>query len=222
MKIAVLHGQKHHGSTWNATRLLLDQLGASTCDEFFVNDIPDCIGCFTCVLNDEEKCPHRSLIKPIIEAIDQADVIIVATPNYCMGMTGQLKTFFDHLAYRWLSHSPLGAMQNKIAVAISTTAGAGAGVATKQIARQLFWWGIPKVYRLNAAVAAAKWDDVKPETKLKIEQKAVKIAKKTRKNLGRIRRGLRQKFLFKMMGNMQKSGMGTPKDAAYWKKQGWI
>ena len=66
MKIAVLHGQKHHGSTWNATRLLLDQLGASTCDEFFVNDIPDCIGCFTCVLNDEEKCPHRSLIKPII------------------------------------------------------------------------------------------------------------------------------------------------------------
>ena len=26
MKIAVLHGQKHHGSTWNVTRLLLDLL----------------------------------------------------------------------------------------------------------------------------------------------------------------------------------------------------
>lgn len=54
------------------------------------------------------------------------------TPNYCMGMTGQLKTFFDHMAYRWLSHSPLGAMQNKIAIAVSTTAGAGAGVATQE------------------------------------------------------------------------------------------
>lgn len=224
MKIAVLHGQKHHGSTWNTTRLLLDQLVSEgdAYDEFFVNDMPDCIGCFTCILKDEEKCPHRSMTKPIIEAIEKADIFIVDTPNYCMGMTGQLKTFFDHMAYRWLSHRPLGTMKNKIAIAVSTTAGAGAGAATKQIARQLFWWGIPKVYRLNAAVAASKWDDVKPKTKLEIGQKAIKIAKKVNKKHGKIHRGLRQMILFKLMGGMQKSGLGTPKDAAYWKEQGWI
>ncbi|GEM_PF-30857 len=224
MKITVLHGQKHHGSTWNTTRLLLDALISQEDEhhEFCANDIPDCIGCFTCIMKDEESCPHRSMTKPIIQAIEQADVLIVETPNYCMGMTGQLKTFFDHMAYRWMSHRPLGEMKNKIAVAISTTAGAGARVVTKQIARQLFWWGIPKVYRLNKAIAAAKWDDVKPETKLKLKQKAAEIAIKTRKNHGRVRRGLRQKFLFKMMAVMQKSGLGTPKDAAYWKDQGWI
>lgn len=99
---------------------------------------------------------------------------------------------------------------------------AGAFIATKQIARQLFWWGIPKTYRLNQTVAASKWDDVKPETKAKIGRKAVKIAKKARKRLEKARRGLRHKFIIKMMGNMQKSGFGTPRDAAYRKEQGWI
>lgn len=224
MKIAVLHGQKHHGNTWNTTRVLLDLLisDEDECTEFFVNDIPDCTGCFTCIMKDEEKCPHRSITKPIIQTIEQSDVIIIETPNYCMGMTGQLKTFFDHMAYRWMSHRPLGEMKNKVAIAISTTAGAGAGAATKQIAKQLFWWGIPKVYRLNVSVAASKWDNVKPKIKYKIEQKAMKIAEKTKKNYRRVHRGLLQKFLFKMMGNMQKSGFGVPKDAAYWKENGWI
>jgi len=224
MKITVIHGQKHHGSTWNTTHLLLNQLISEDdeCNEFFVNEIPGCIGCFTCIMKDEEKCPHRSLTEPIIQAIEQADLIVVETPNYCMGMTGQLKTFFDHMAYRWMSHRPLDEMKNKVAIAVSTTAGAGASTASKQIARQLFWWGIPKVYRLNQAVAVAKWEDVKPETKLKIEQKAMRIAQKVKKNHARGRRGLRQEFIFKVIGHMQKSGSGIPKDATYWKEHGWI
>ena len=113
-----------------------------------------------------------------------------------MGMTGQLKTFFDHMAYRWMSHRPLDEMKNKVAIAVSTTAGAGAGIATKQIAKQLFWWGIPKVYRLNQAVAASKWEDVKPKTKAKIKQKAMKIEKKVKRKHGKVRRGLRQKLIF--------------------------
>lgn len=224
VKITVIHGQKRYGSTWNTTKLLLDFLVSQDDEykEFFVNDISNCIGCFTCIIEDEEKCPHRSLTKPIIQTIEQSDIIIVATPNYCMGMTGQLKTFFDHMAYRWMSHRPLDEMKNKVAIAVSTTAGAGAGIATKQIAKQLFWWGIPKVYRLNQAVAASKWEDVKPKTKAKIKQKAMKIEKKVKRKHGKVRRGLRQKLIFKMMGAMQKSGLGTPKDASYWKEHGWI
>jgi len=224
MKIAVLHGQKHHGSTWNVTKLLLDELvlDKDELTEFFVNDLPDCIGCFTCILRDEEKCPHSSITNPIITAIEQADVVIMETPNYCMGMTGQLKTFFDHMAYRWFSHRPLEDMKHKIGVAISTTAGMGAGAATKQIEKQLFWWGIPKTYRLNATVLAASWNDVKPEIKEKIIIKAKKLAIKIRKKHTHVRWGIRHKIVFKMMGGMQKAGFGNPKDAAYWKEQGWI
>lgn len=224
MKIAVIHGQKHHGSTWNTTRILLDFLatGDDECHEFFVNDIPDCIGCFTCILKDEEECPHRNITRPVIQAIEQADIIVVESPNYCLGMSGQLKTFFEHMAYRWMTHRPMDEMKSKIAIAISTTAGAGAGAATKQIARQLFWWGIPKVFRLNQTVAASKWEDVKPETKAEIRKKAMKVARKAREKFTRVRRGLCHKFIFKMMGGMQKSGFGTQRDAQYWKEQGWI
>lgn len=50
----------------------------------------------------------------------------------------------------------------------------------------------------------------------------MKIAKNAKKKLGKVRRGLRQKLIFKMMGAMQKSGLGTPKDADYWKEKDWI
>jgi len=224
MKITVLHGQKHQGSTWHTTRLLLDYLitKGDECQEFYVNDIPPCLGCFTCILKDEEECPHRSMTKPIIQALEQADIIIVETPNYCMGMTGQLKIFFDHMAYRWMTHRPFAAMESKLAIAISTTAGTGARAATKQIAKQLFWWGIPKIYCINQTVAATKWEDVKAQTKLKIEQKVRKVANRVKKDQVKIRRGPYQRFIFKMMGNMQKSGFGAAKDASYWKEQGWI
>ena len=178
MKIAVLHGQKHHGSTWNTTRLLLDSLASEgdECNEFYVNFIPDCIGCFTCILDDEEKCPHRGLTKPIIKAIEQADILIVDTPNYCMGMTGQLKTFFDHRLSmdiaRWTRC-------RKMAVAVSTTA--GASITTKQPRSSCSGWG-SQTYR-SIRLWRFKWDDVKPETKLRIRRKAIRITK-TRRSMG--------------------------------------
>jgi hypothetical protein len=71
-------------------------------------------------------------------------------------------------------------------------------------------------------VTPAKWDDVKPKTKSQIEQKSMRIVKKTRKNYKKARHGLRYKIIFKMMGVMQKSKFSIPKDASYWKEQGWI
>ena len=106
MKIVVLHGQSPRGSTWNVTQMLLDELRgqADTVFEFCANDAKPCAGCFACITKDEALCPHRAVLGPVIEAIEQADVVIAESPNYCMGMSGQLKTVFDHMAYRWMSH----------------------------------------------------------------------------------------------------------------------
>lgn len=146
MKVAVIHGQAHKGSTYNVTRSLLDQLNCEEADimEFQVNGMGQCMGCFSCILKDEERCPHRAQVEPIILAMEEADVIVVESPNYVMGMTGQLKSFFDHLGYRWMAHRPNGEMRKKIAVAISTTAGSGAKKATKDIATQFMWLAIGK------------------------------------------------------------------------------
>jgi len=225
MKIVVLHGQNHKGSTWNITKLLLDELRepADSVLEFQANDMKPCIGCFSCILKDEALCPHRSIVGPIMEAIEQADLFIAESPNYCMGMSGQMKTFFDHMAYRWMSHRPHPALQSKIGVAISTTAGIGAGTATKDIARQMFWWGIAKTYRLPFAVAAMNWGEVKDTKKAKIMSRVRKTAKRIKKKAGKAKPGFKSRFIFAMMRAQQKGSMSWNSiDRKHWEENGWI
>ena len=224
MKIAVLHGQSHKGSTWHVTRTLLDALAqpADTVTEFHTNEVSPCLGCFACIVKDEALCPHRSVAGPMIEALEAADVIIAASPNYCMGMSGQMKTFFDHMAYRWMSHRPHASMRQTIGVAISTTAGVGAAKAAKSIAQQMFWWGTAKAYRLSFAVAAMGWADVKPGKKAKIEGRVRRTAKQIRKSAANPKPQLKSKFIFHIMKAQQKNGTWNPVDRRHWEDNGWI
>lgn len=80
-------------------------------------------------------------------------------------MTGQLKTLFDHFAYLWMPHRPRKEMFSKIGIVISTAAGAGANRVTKSMAKQLFWWGVPKIYRIHFNVNAACWEDISEKIK---------------------------------------------------------
>lgn len=224
MKLVVLHGQAHHGSTWNVTRMLLEQLRPDTEDlkEFTVNGLPHCAGCAVCILDDESKCPHRDRVGEIIEAIEQADVVIVESPTYCMGMTGQLKSLFDHMAYRWLPHRPHPAMADKIGVAISTAAGGGAGRVTKDIVRQFFWWGIPRSYRIGQPVFAAGWDHVSEQNRQKLAANVQAVARQIRRRSGKRQHSLRLTILFRVMAAMQRGGKMSPVDRTYWQANGWI
>ncbi len=58
-------------------------------------------------------------------AMDEADVIILASPVYVYHSTGAMKAFLDHYGYRWMVHSPEESMFKKQGVCISTAAGAG-------------------------------------------------------------------------------------------------
>ncbi len=224
MKIVVLHGQSHRGSTWNVTQMLLDELRgqADTVFEFCANDAKPCAGCFACITKDEALCPHRAVLGPVIEAIEQADVVIAESPNYCMGMSGQLKTVFDHMAYRWMSHRPHAAMRGKVGVAISTTAGVGAAAVTKSIAQQFFWWGVPKTYRLHFAVSAMRWGDVSPARKAAIAKRVQKTAAQVKQAAGRARPGLKTTLVFNIMRAQQKGGAWNPADKKHWEENGWI
>ena len=224
MKVAVIHGQAHKGSTYHATHLLLTQLQCEEKDiiEYTVNGISQCVGCFQCILEDEKFCPHRIQIEPIIKSIEEADVIIMDSPNYVMGMTGQLKSFCDHLGYRWMSHRPNGEMRKKIGVAISTTAGMGAEKVTKDIATQMQWWAVGKVYKTSFVVATSSWEQVDNKHKTKVQKKVNKISKKINARYGKVKFGIKGRFFFFIMKKMQE-GMGyNPVDVAWWRKNGWI
>lgn len=224
MKTVVIHGQKHKGSTYHITKMLLEKMNCDECDisEFYVNGINDCTGCFQCVMKGEQYCPDRTQTEEIIKAIEEADVIVIDSPTYVLNMSGQLKTFFDHMGYRWVTHRPYPTMKEKIGVAISTTAGAGALKTTKEIATQMRWWCVGKVYRIPVAVSAMNWNQVSSKKKKEIEKITTKTAKSVIRKAGHVRPGMKAKCLFFLMKLMHKDMDYSPVDKAYWKEQGWI
>lgn len=218
MNVAVIYGQRHSGNTYKLTRMLIDRLNCPTenVHEFYVNGIEQCVGCMQCIMNDEKLCPHRQQTEPIISAIEAADVIIIASPTYCFEMTGQLKSFCDHLAYRWAVHRPAD-MRGKIGVAVSTAAGAGSGIVTKSIKRQLFWWTAGRIYRLYFNVRAEELDNIPAKQKKKLEHKIDALANKINRKAAHSKPCLKTRVLFSAMKKMHSIANFSSADDSYWK-----
>jgi multimeric flavodoxin WrbA len=223
MQITIVYGQTHKGNTYKLTKMLLDRISAKELivKEFYVNDLRDCIGCTSCITKGENHCPHNNEIKPIIDSVMDSEIFILSSPNYCMGMTGQMKTFFDHLAYMWLSHRPRKEMQRKIGITISTAAGVGASKVTKAIKQQLFWLYTGKVYQLSFVVKASKWEDVDAHRMKKLEKKIDKLAHRIN-DKDVIKPNLKQRLMFMMMAKMQEKSSWNPLEKEHWRRNGWI
>lgn len=223
MKLTIIHGQMHKGSTYHITEQLKNKIGIENqfIHEFYLpKDMPNfCVGCFRCFKEGEQYCPHQAYVSKIVTAMESSDVIIVDSPNYCMAMSGQLKALFDHLAFMWMSHRPNRTMFGKIGIAISTTAGTGAKKTTKAIAEQLFWLGIPYCFQIPVRVSASSWEEVSQKTKEKIEKMTNKIARKVKKKK---HTPFKMKFIFYMMKLSQKGNTWNEVDKNHWIKNGWL
>lgn len=226
LKITVIYGQSHKGSTYNISKLFLDKItdAEKIVDEYFMpDDTPDfCLGCYKCFDLGEDQCPQAEKVERIVKSMVDSDIIIITSPTYCYNMTGQLKTFLDHLGYMWLSHRPKEEMFNKLGLVISTAAGAGSGKVTKSLEQQMFWLGIPKVYRYNKSVNAASWEAVPDKIKNPIKKDISKLAGKVRANIGKARPGIKLKFMFNIMRMAQKSNDWNMTDRNHWEEKGWL
>jgi len=220
MKIALIHGQNHKGSTYHIARMAAEKIGGGI-EEFFPKDYgAGCLGCHACMEKGMEFCPHYDRIGPVIDSMLAADVIVIGSPTYVLEMTGQLKSLFDHLFSAWLSHRPEKVMFSKTAVAVSTAAGMGMSGVAKSIAKQLFYMGVPKVYRIPVRVAATSWDMVK--RKERIGAKAASIAQKIAAKSGKVKPGPKLRFMFLMMRQMHKKNTWSPLDKKHWEDMGWL
>ena len=224
MKIAMIHGQNHKGSTYHIGRMLAEVLETEeNVTEFFLpRDLNHfCLGCYTCI-GDEEKCPFYEEKKRIADAMEQADLLIFTTPNYCMAPSAPLKAFIDLFYQYWIPHRPRKYMFSKKAVVISTTAGTGAGHAIKTVKRTLAYWGIPYIKTYGVAVQASCWAEVKAEKKEKIKKDMVALAGKIRRASGG-KPSPYIRFLFRMMVLSRKNAIGdVPAETGYWKENGWL
>lgn len=221
MKITIVHGQSHKGSTYHIANLLAGKLNGEITEFFLPRDFDDfCVGCTNCFAQSEQKCPHYERLAPITAALDNADVIILASPVYVYHVTGAMKAFLDHYGYRWMVHRPEERMFRKQAVCISTAAGAGMKRTNQDLADSTFFWGVGKTYRLGAAVAETSWERVAPRKKQKIERQVSAIARKIEKKQGKVKPSVKTKAFFGFMRFLQKRGWNEA-DVQYWQEKGW-
>ncbi len=178
------------------------------------------MGCTACFTESEAKCPHFEKLSPITEAMDAADVLILASPVYVYHSTGAMKAFLDHYGWRWMVHRPEEKMFSKQAVCISTAAGAGMKSTNRDMADSMFFWGVAKTYRYGIAVMETSWERVSDKKKQRIEKKLDRLARKLKAGQGRVRPSMKTKLLFAVMRQMQKRGWNEA-DAAYWRDKGW-
>lgn len=221
MKIVVIHGQSHKGSTYNIAHSLAEKLGGEIAEFFLPRDFGEyCTGCTQCFIQDERKCPHFQSLFPITDAIDKADVIILASPVYVYHATGAMKSLLDHYGYRWMVHRPDGSMFKKQGVCVSTAAGAGMKSTNKDMKHSLFFWGVAKIYQLGFGVAAIDWDGVNERKKRTIEKRIDSTARKIKARGGKVKPGLKTKGWFFMMHLIQRKGWNKA-DVDYWNEKGW-
>ena len=224
MKIVMIHGQNHKGSTWNIANLLLQKLpGEKEVKEYFLpRDMNHfCSGCYAC-LEARERCPYWREKEPMLHQMREADLLILTSPNYCMMPSAPMKAFLDLFFTNWMSHKPLREMFSKRAVVISSAAGAGAKKAAKLIGNNLANWGIPEIHLYAAVVNAMNWDMVPSGKKARMEKDMDKLARQLSRR-GKVTVGMKTRILFWFYGGMQKAGWGaSPTEKQYWIENGWL
>lgn len=145
MKIVIIHGQNHKGSTYHIGRILADKLAkeADITEFFLPRDLNHfCVGCYSCI-DDQTKCPFWNEKKVIIDALEQAELFIFTYPNYCLAPSAAMKSFLDLMFDFLMVHRPKECMFTKRAVVLSTSAGASCKKAIQPIKDSLFYWGVP-------------------------------------------------------------------------------
>lgn len=224
MKIVMLNGQNHKGSTYHIGRMIVDKItGDNEIKEFFFpKDLNHfCLGCYRCI-EDEKDCPYYEEKKKIFNAIEEADLLIVTTPTYCMHVSAPLKSLIDMMFDYWMVHRPQKSMFSKRMVIVSTSAGSSTKSAMKDVEDAFFNMGVPSITKYGISVQAMNWDGVRDSKKKKIDKDTTRIARRLSTNK-KPHVGIKTKFVFNMMRMMQKNGWGSsPVEKEYWDQNGWF
>ena len=222
MKITIIHGQSHEGSTCHMARMVADKIGGDVTEFFLPRDFGEfCCGCTSCIVKSHDKCPHYEKLKPLTDALDEADVIILESPVYVYHCTGSMKAFLDHYGYRWMVHRPDERMFKKQVVCVASAAGAGLKSTLKDMADSAYFWGCAKIYKFGVAVQATSWNGVSDKIMKKIETKSSAIAGKVKNNHGKAKPSFKTKAFFNLMSMIQKNGWNEA-DVVYWREKDWI
>lgn len=70
-------------------------------------DYKGCRSCMACKIKGRATnvCKFKDALTPVLDAIAQADGLVLGSPIYFGDVTGQMRTFLERLAFPWLSYN---------------------------------------------------------------------------------------------------------------------
>ena len=150
-KILLINGSPHeHGCTYTALKEIADTLSKNSVEtEFFhigKKPVAGCIACGKCSATG--KCIFDDSVNTILEKLDDYDGIIVGSPVYYAGPSGQLCAFLDRLFY-----CSQGRMAGKLAASVVSCRRGGASAAFDRLNK---YFGISNMH----IVGSQYWNQV--------------------------------------------------------------
>ncbi len=139
MKILAICGSPRKGNTYAALQNIKDIFSDIHIEILLLKDLDFefCRGCYACVTHGSCKCPINDDRDRILEKIDEADGLIVASPVYSQMVPALMKNFFDRLGY--IGHRPR--FFNQFAMSLVTYSGYGAEPALEYMSKGLSVFG---------------------------------------------------------------------------------
>lgn len=117
MKLIALCGSaRKQGNTATMLHQVMEGVKSVGAETDFVNLLDltysDCISCYACKLKDSKSFGHCMVnddLKPLLERIEQSDVIVLGSPIYYGNLSGQMRSFTDRLLFQYLDYGGTGA-----------------------------------------------------------------------------------------------------------------
>ncbi len=152
IKIAAICGSPQRGNTYGILKMLKESNTEIDFNIIMLSELnlTDCLACYSCIDKGEENCPLKDDRDIILEAMNEADATIFASPTYARAISALMKKFIERTSY--LAHRP--PYFGKYAMALSTCAGFGADHTTKFLREHFTQCGFEFVSSLELKIAS--------------------------------------------------------------------
>lgn len=227
MDITIVYatGRKAQSCTYNIAQLLIKELlaGGKLFEFHLPRDMPHiCIGCYACIKGQEQKCGGATALAPILNAMEQSELIIFCTPTYVFHVPGQMKTLLDHFAYRWMIHRPDLSFMKKQAVIINTAGGGGMRSTVREVKDSTDYLGIARTHILSQKVWDHDWTNLPASFRKSAEAKVRRTAKNVRRKAEHLTPSLKVRCLFTLYQFLHRKQKMSAVDDAYWQEKGYV
>ena len=220
MKVVIINSSpRKNGATAKVLNEFASQLKKENveADLFHLSDLDmafckGCCSCYKtghCIIDDDAEALSRT--------ISEADGVIIGTPCYASGISGQLKTFIDrgHFVIEQL-------LKGKHTIGIVTYENAGGGSAYKTLETLFTFSGAKTVDKFVVKTPFGS-DPIRNEkTKIAIEKKAKKFFNSIRNNKTSLKNKITQFFVmnFGIKPFVLKKGQAYQGVLQHWKNRG--